>query len=68
MFGGHKAEDPDTSLNIVQFYHTKRETWYTAFDLGDGDYREIEVVVLNVPRTNKDFRPMRYSNCKWVMW
>ncbi|ELU09172.1 hypothetical protein CAPTEDRAFT_224383 [Capitella teleta] len=70
VMGGHRLEDEKTSssLNSAVFYHMRRKKWFRAFSLGEGNYREVECIQLTIPITNRDFRPMKYADCKWVLW
>lgn len=68
LFGGCPIEDESVSVNTVQYYHTKKEKWTSSFSLGEGDFRDLDCAVISVPVTNKDFVPVTYGDCKWVMW
>lgn len=69
MIGGHQVEnETGASLNNALFYHSKDRQWQEAFTLGNGDFRDVDCCVISAPVTNRDLRPMRYKDCKWVMW
>jgi hypothetical protein len=70
VVGGHRVEDEklNNSNNTAIYYHIRRKKWMRGFSLGEGNYREVECIQLTIPVTNRDFRPMKYANCKWVLW
>ena len=68
LMGGHSA-DGDECIRMVEYYHTKDNSWHDAFPILDGDLYSVDCCVLDIPTTNRDFRfePM-LSTGKWIMW
>ncbi|KAK2148634.1 hypothetical protein LSH36_488g04045 [Paralvinella palmiformis] len=69
VIGGHAVEDqPGRHVSLVEYFHTRKKQWFDAFDLGDDEYTHVDCCVLTVPNHNRDFKPVKYSGCKWVLW
>ena len=69
VIGGHDAQSPITTVSSVQYFHARRLEWRDAFALpAAGDYRDVDCCLLSVPLSNRDFTPVKYGDCKWVMW
>ena len=71
LFGGYKLEDAERLyIPTVEYYHTKKQRWFSAFNLATYDnesFRDIDVHILNIPTANANFR-VPSTAYKYPLW
>lgn len=70
VFGGYQMETDQLYLPRVDYYHIKRERWYSAFDLLTYDnesFRDIDVQLLQIPTANQNFKVLTTAY-KFPLW
>lgn len=75
IIGGYQIEDvcdnesnEFASINTIEKFNPRTGKSKTAFNLGKGDFRQVDCCLISIPAKNKAFKPAKYQNCKWVLW